>query len=79
MSPSKTCPSRKMKQGFSNGEAHRADKTPSSDSVSVSNDRNRKIISFDELSEGKQVVIIDFRGQHYRLRLTKAGRLVLNK
>lgn len=40
---------------------------------------NRKIVSFEELAGGQKTVIIDFHGQHYRLRLTKSGRLVLTK
>ena len=39
----------------------------------------RKIFSFNEIAEGKPVVIIDLNDQHYQLRLTKSGKLVLNK
>ena len=42
-------------------------------------DFRKKIVSFEDLARGQKVVVIDFNGQHYRLRLTKFGRLVLTK
>ena len=37
------------------------------------------VISFDELAEGKDVVLIELAGQYYRLSRTRLGRLVLTK
>ena len=38
-----------------------------------------RVISFEDLAEGKRVVVIEHRNQHYRLQLTKSGRLILTK
>lgn len=39
----------------------------------------RKIIAFDELADGQNLVLIEFENRLYQLRRTKSGRLVLNK
>ena len=33
----------------------------------------------EELFRGTREIIIEHSGQHYRLRITKAGKLILNK
>ncbi len=38
-----------------------------------------RVVCFEDLAQGDKVVVIDFQGNHYRLRLTKSGRLVLTK
>lgn len=38
-----------------------------------------KIVSFESLAEGHRFIVIEFKGQQYRLSLTKSGRLVLTK
>jgi hemin uptake protein HemP len=36
-------------------------------------------VSFESLARGKSEVLIEFRGQLYRLRATRNGKLILNK
>ncbi|MGE0759244.1 MAG: hemin uptake protein HemP [Pirellulaceae bacterium] len=36
-------------------------------------------IPFETLAQGQPEVLIEFRGQLYRLRQTKNGKLILNK
>lgn len=36
-------------------------------------------IAFDELAKGRKEVQIEFGGQTYRLRVTRNGKLILNK
>lgn len=36
-------------------------------------------VSFEELANGQNEIGIDYNGQRYRLRVTKNGRLILNK
>lgn len=36
-------------------------------------------IRFEEISKGETEVLIVYRDQHYRLRATKNGKLILNK
>jgi hemin uptake protein HemP len=36
-------------------------------------------VRFDELSQGENEVVIEYQDQHYRLRVTKNGKLILNK
>jgi len=38
-----------------------------------------RVVRFEELAERDQEVVIEFRGQRYRLRATRNGGLVLNK
>ncbi|MCG6154563.1 hemin uptake protein HemP [Rubinisphaera margarita] len=37
------------------------------------------VIPFAQLSQGSREVIIEHEGQVYRLRLTRNGKLILNK
>ncbi len=34
---------------------------------------------FEELAQGRQEIIVEYRGQLYRLRATKNDKLILNK
>ncbi len=36
-------------------------------------------VNFDELAKGDNEVLIEFQDQLYRLRVTKNGKLILNK
>lgn len=36
-------------------------------------------IRFEELAKGENEVVIEFQNQKYRLRVTKNGKLILNK
>jgi hemin uptake protein HemP len=36
-------------------------------------------IQFDELAKGENEVVIEYENQKYRLRVTKNGKLILNK
>lgn len=36
-------------------------------------------LDFEELSHGAAEVLIRFKGQEYRLRVTRNGKLILNK
>lgn len=36
-------------------------------------------VAFELLAQGQSEVIIEFRGQSYRLRATRNGKLILNK
>jgi hemin uptake protein HemP len=36
-------------------------------------------VSFESLAQGRSEVLIEFRGQLYRLRATRNGKLILNK
>jgi hemin uptake protein HemP len=36
-------------------------------------------IRFHELSQGNSEVVIEYQNQHYRLRVTRNGKLILNK
>lgn len=38
-----------------------------------------EVISFEELAGDRNEITIEYEGQHYRLRVTKNGRLSLNK
>jgi Hemin uptake protein len=38
-----------------------------------------RFLSFDQLAQGKQEILIEFKGQIYRLRATKNDKLILNK
>jgi hemin uptake protein HemP len=39
----------------------------------------RKIVNSEELFEGASELVIRHRADHYRLMITKAGKLILNK
>ncbi|HBN74417.1 MAG TPA: hemin uptake protein HemP [Planctomycetaceae bacterium] len=49
--------------------------SPQNNASSTEKDR----ISFSELSRGKREVLLEHEGQLYRLRLTRNGKLILNK
>lgn len=36
-------------------------------------------LSFEQFAQGKQEILIEFKGQIYRLRATKNDKLILNK
>ncbi len=38
-----------------------------------------RFLCFEQLAQGKQEILIEFKGQIYRLRATKNGKLILNK
>lgn len=38
-----------------------------------------RTVSSDELFQGRHELLIDHHGELYRLRLTKTGKLILNK
>jgi hemin uptake protein HemP len=39
----------------------------------------RKAVAFETLAQGAKEVLIQYGGQVYRLRLTRNGKLILNK
>jgi len=39
----------------------------------------RPVLQFDSICQGQSEVLIEFRGQQYRLRVTQNGKLILNK
>ena len=42
-------------------------------------DENLRVIRSEELLQGEQTVLIDHYGTIYKLRITKQGKLILNK
>lgn len=36
-------------------------------------------VEFEELAKGNREVVIEYEGQDYRLRVTRNGKLILNK
>ena len=40
---------------------------------------NPPLVVFENLAQGSQEILIDFRSQIYRLRVTRNGKLILNK
>ncbi|MBI4358342.1 MAG: hemin uptake protein HemP [Candidatus Omnitrophica bacterium] len=55
------------------------DKSVASTESADPKSNNRKIILSEELFAGAKQVIIEHCGRHYRLLITKTGKLVLNK
>lgn len=49
------------------------------DMLSASNARFREVISSRALFAGRSQVVIEHLGEHYVLRMTKQGKLILNK
>ncbi len=43
------------------------------------NERVRRILTSDELFAGSSEVVIEHKNNFYRLLVTKAGKLILNK
>jgi hemin uptake protein HemP len=37
------------------------------------------IVAFESIASGQREVVIEYRGQQYRLRATRNGKLILNK
>lgn len=37
------------------------------------------VVSFSQLAQGAKEVVVEFEDQHYRLRVTRNGKLILNK
>ena len=37
------------------------------------------VVTFESMSSGQREVVIEYRGQQYRLRATRNGKLILNK
>ncbi|TCJ15540.1 hemin uptake protein HemP [Parasulfuritortus cantonensis] len=37
------------------------------------------VIQAEALFQGRRVLIIEFRGEHYQLRQTRSGKLILTK
>ena len=37
------------------------------------------IVQFEKLAQGAKEVVVEYEEQHYRLRVTKNGKLILNK
>lgn len=42
-------------------------------------DRATPVLDFEQICQGMPEVLIEFRGQRYRLRVTQNGKLILNK
>ncbi len=40
---------------------------------------DKDFVSFSQLAKGKREVLLEHEGQLYRLRLTRNGKLILNK
>ncbi|WP_339743266.1 hemin uptake protein HemP [uncultured Rubinisphaera sp.] len=40
---------------------------------------DKDFISFSQIAKGKREVLLEHEGQLYRLRLTRNGKLILNK
>ncbi|MDB4679846.1 hemin uptake protein HemP [Planctomycetaceae bacterium] len=38
-----------------------------------------RVVLFEDLSHGEKEVMVEYENQHYRLRVTKNGKLILNK
>jgi|SaaInlStandDraft_1057018.scaffolds.fasta_scaffold524628_2 hemin uptake protein HemP len=38
-----------------------------------------RVVRFEDLSHGDKEVMVEYENQHYRLRVTKNGKLILNK
>ena len=41
--------------------------------------KKETVLSSDEIFKGERCVVIEHNGDHYRLLITKTGKLVLNK
>ena len=37
------------------------------------------VVTFESMASGQREVVIEYRGQQYRLRATRNGKLILNK
>jgi hemin uptake protein HemP len=37
------------------------------------------VVAFESMASGQREVVIEYRGQQYRLRATRNGKLILNK
>jgi hemin uptake protein HemP len=38
-----------------------------------------QVVRFEDLAHGRKEVVVEYENQHYRLRVTKNGKLILNK
>jgi len=47
--------------------------------IPQSTEENLRVIRSDEILRGEQTVLIDHYGTIYKLRITKQGKLILNK
>lgn len=55
------------------------DSEPDDDRDALSSDEPERTIQADELFAGKKEVWIDLDGVRYRLRITRRGKLILQK
>ncbi len=64
-----------------NGQSESAPQTesPSSASNSAARPVAQQKVSFQQLAKGAAEVLVEHDGQVYRLRLTRNGKLILNK
>ena len=53
--------------------------TNKSDQVIYGSAEELQVVSFEDLAQGAKEVVIEYENQHYRLRVTKNGKLILNK
>ncbi|MBD3674705.1 MAG: hemin uptake protein HemP [Planctomycetaceae bacterium] len=42
-------------------------------------DGSPPVVSFSQLAQGAKEVVVEYEDQHYRLRVTRNGKLILNK
>jgi hemin uptake protein HemP len=54
-------------------------KTPEEDDSQEANDDEPRVVQAEELFAGKREVWIDLDGVRYRLRITRRGKLILQK
>ena len=50
-----------------------------SDRADVCHSRSVPVLDFDKYAEGGPEILVEFRNQRYRLRVTRNGGLILNK
>jgi hemin uptake protein HemP len=58
---------------------HSEDQSRSQPDSGESADAKQPRFDFEQLAQGSHEVLIEFRGQTYRLRLTRHDKLILNK
>lgn len=58
-------------------DEHGATRPPRADSELPAADP--PVLTFESMASGQREVVIEYRGQHYRLRATRSGKLILNK
>ncbi len=56
-----------------------SDRPQSRKQVGSSSAAPPRVVSFEDLADQNREVVIEYRGQQYRLRTTRHGGLILNK